>query len=132
MLIGGCHCGSIRYEAPESTFNETSCHCSICRRTTGAAPHVAWFSVARAAFRFTQGSPVRYLSSAKGARTFCAQCGTQLTFEHADFAGEIDVTIGSLDDPDQVVPRDHIHTSSKLRWVKLTDGLPVFDEARNG
>jgi hypothetical protein len=23
-------------------FNETNCHCSICRRTTGA-PFVAWF-----------------------------------------------------------------------------------------
>ncbi len=43
MLRGGCFCGNIRYEAVGTPFNETNCHCSICRRTTGA-PFVTWFS----------------------------------------------------------------------------------------
>ena len=46
MLTGGCFCGRVRYEARGPAFNRTSCHCSICRRTSGA-PFVAWFSVAR-------------------------------------------------------------------------------------
>jgi len=36
MLKGGCYCGAVRYEAAGTPFNETSCHCTICRRTTGA------------------------------------------------------------------------------------------------
>ena len=130
MLTGGCHCGEVRYRATGETFHAGNCHCSICRRTTGA-PFVAWFSVRREDFRFTQGNPQRYASSAKATRTFCAHCGTQLTFEHADFAAEIDVTTCSLDDPERVPPEHHIHTSARLKWVKICDGLPEFGEARN-
>jgi hypothetical protein len=34
MLTGGCFCGRVRYEARGPAFNRTSCHCSICRRTS--------------------------------------------------------------------------------------------------
>jgi hypothetical protein len=129
MLHGGCFCGDVRYEADGTLFNETNCHCSICRRTTGA-PFVAWFSVRRSDFRLLSGAPVRFASTEKAVRSFCPRCGTQLTFEHGDFPDEIDVTTGSLDDPEAAPPHDHIHTSSKLGWVKLADSLPLYLEAR--
>jgi hypothetical protein len=129
MLRGGCFCGDIRYEADGTPFDETNCHCSICRRTTGA-PFVAWFSVGRAGFRFVSGTPVRFNSTEKAARSFCPRCGTQLTFEHRDFPDEIDVTTASLEDPSPVPPRDHTHTSSRLSWVKLADDLPLYPGAR--
>ena len=81
MLKGGCFCGWIRYETEVTPFDETNCHCSICRRTTGA-PFVAWFSVPRSQFRLVCGEPTRFRSTAEGTRSFCPQCGTQLTFEH--------------------------------------------------
>ena len=113
MLKGRCFCGAIRYEMGGAPFHETVCHCSICRRTTGA-PFVAWFSVPRSEFRFVQGTPIRFRSTEKGTRSFCPRCGTQLTFEHDDFLDEIDVTTCSLDEPERVPPRDHTRTSSKL------------------
>src|SRR4051812_47536370 len=106
MLKGGCFCGEIRYEAAARPFNETSCHCSICRRTAGA-PFVAWFSVPRTGFRLLQGAPARFRSSAHGTRSFCPRCGTPLTFEDDDFPQEIDVTTSSLDDAESVPPKDH-------------------------
>jgi hypothetical protein len=129
MLRGGCFCGGVRYEAAGTPFNETNCHCSICRRTTGA-PFVAWFSVRRLDFRFVAGTPARFNSSEKGTRSFCPRCGTQLTFAHRDFPDEVDVTTASLDDPEAAPPRDHTRTSSKLSWVKLADNLPLYPEAR--
>jgi hypothetical protein len=129
MLRGGCFCGDIRYEADGTPFNETNCHCSICRRTTGA-PVVAWFSVARSGFRFVSGTPARFRATDKAMRSFCPRCGTQLTFEHRDTPDEIDLTTASLDDPEAVPPRDHIHTRSKLGWVRLADDLPVYPETR--
>jgi len=36
----------------------------------------------------------------------------------------------SLDDPELLPPQDHTRTSSKLGWVKLTDDLPKYREAR--
>ena len=129
MLEGGCYCGAIRYEAAAQPFNATSCHCSICRRTTGA-PFVAWFSVPRSQFRLTKGDPARFRSTAKGVRSFCAGCGTQITFEHSDYPHEIDITTCSLDEPARVPPEDHIWTWSKVGWVSLADGLPEFRESR--
>ena len=108
-------------------FDETNCHCSICRRTTGA-PFVAWLP--RSQFRLVCGEPTRFESTAKGTRSFCPRCGTQLTFEHESFLDEIDVTTCSLDDPERVPPKDHTHTSSKLSWVKLSDQLPEHQESR--
>ena len=129
MLNGGCFCGAIRYETAGTPFHQTNCHCSICRRTTGA-PFVAWFSVPRSQFRFTRGTPTRFRSTPQGMRSFCPRCGTQLTFEHDDTLDEIDVTTCSLDDPERLPPEDHTHTSSKLGWVKLPDDLPEYREAR--
>ncbi len=129
MLNGGCFCGALRYQTEGTPFDQTICHCSICRRTTGA-PFVAWFSVPRSQFRLTQGTPARLRSSPKGTRSFCPQCGTQLTFEHADAPHEIDVTTCSLDEPERLLPDDHTHTNSKLGWIKLADGLPEYGQAR--
>ena len=129
MLKGHCQCGQLRYEADASAFNETACHCSVCRRTSGA-PFVAWFSVPLSSFRFTQGTPASFRSSAHGTRSFCPHCGTALTFQSSRFPEEIDVTTCSLDDPEQVPPKDHIYTSTRLHWVQLADGLPGFEGSR--
>jgi hypothetical protein len=129
MLKGGCFCGLIRYDAEGRPFHETNCHCSICRRTAGA-PFLTWFTVPRSQFRIVCGEPRRFRSTAKGTRSFCPHCGTQLTFEHEDFSDEIDVTTCSLDDPEGLPPRDHTHASSRLSWVKLADQLPEHQESR--
>jgi len=122
MLKGGCFCGHVRYEASGAAFYESNCHCSICRRTTGA-PFVSWFSVRRSEFRIVSGDPSRFESTAQATRSFCPRCGTQLIFEHRDFPDEIGITTSSLDDPVSVPPKRHIHVSSKLPWIKLADGL---------
>jgi len=62
-------------------------------------------------------------------RAFCPRCGTQITFQHADYADEIDVTTASLDDPEKVPPRDNMHAASRLRFVR-PDGLPEFRDGR--
>ncbi len=129
MASGGCYCGYLRYEAAGTPTHETNCHCSICRRTTGA-PFVAWFTVPRPAFRWLAGEPTRFRSSPNGTRGFCPRCGTQITFEADDAPSEIDVTTCSLDDPERVPPRDHTRTSNRLAWVKLADGLPEYPERR--
>jgi hypothetical protein len=122
---GGCFCGEVRYEATGTPLHETICHCAICRGTTGAAS-VAWFSVPRGQLRFTQGEPTRFQSTRRGMRAFCAQCGTQLTFESDDYPNETDVTICSLDNPEGIQPKSHTWVTSKLKWERLDDRLPQY------
>lgn len=129
MLRGGCYCGDVRYEASGRPFHETNCHCSICRRTTGA-PFVTWFSVPRTTFRFVRGQPTYFKSSPTGERSFCSRCGTQLTVALTGAPDEIDVTTCSLDSPEALPPRDHTRTSSKLPWIVTCGNLPEIHESR--
>jgi hypothetical protein len=129
MLKGGCFCGAIRYEARGVPSLETNCHCSICRRTSGA-PFVAWFTVPTNQFHFVAGNPTRFKSSVHGTRGFCGQCGTPLTFQSARHADAIDVTTCSLDNPEAFPPKDHTNASAKLPWVQLSDDLPVYTGTR--
>lgn len=129
MLHGACLCGNVRYEAGGTPFHRTVCHCTACRRSAGA-PLVAWFSVPRVRFRFVQGSPARFKSSSHGTRSFCPQCGSPLTFESDRAPDEIDITICTLDDPEQLPPEDHTWVRSRLAWIHLADGLPAHEMAR--
>jgi hypothetical protein len=128
-LDGGCFCGFVRYRVTGSPSHETNCHCSICRRTSGA-PCVAWFTVPAVGFRFTSGEPASFRSSERGTRTFCPRCGTPLTFRSGGLPDEVDATTCSLDAPEQLPPKDHTHTSSRLSWATLDDRLPSFLGAR--
>ncbi|PWF45099.1 GFA family protein [Massilia glaciei] len=129
MFNGGCFCGAVRYRASAQRVEATICHCTICRRTTGA-PFVAWFSLPAADFTVLAGTPSALRSSTHATRTFCAACGTQLTFIDDATPGEVDVTIGSLDEPDLIAPADHTFTRGKLAWVRLADDLPQFQASR--
>ncbi len=129
MLKGGCYCGAVRYETAAEPQQRTVCHCTTCRGTSGA-PFVAWFSVPAGSFRFVAGEAARFRSSEQATRTFCAACGTQLTFEPTRHSDKIDITVCSLEDPEQAPPIDHTYGRSRLSWVRLGDTLPVYPEAR--
>lgn len=129
MLTGGCYCGAIRYQVRGEPINRTICHCEMCRRTTGA-PCVAWFTVPRVQLQMTGGNVTRYRSSSHGTRSFCATCGTQLTFADDDFPGDIDVSTCSLDQPAAVPPASHIFTASQVPWLQCADAWPRFARSR--
>src|SRR5207248_1778323 len=60
----------------------------------------------------------------RAARQLCAACGTALTFRETARPGSVDVTVGSMDHPDAIVPAAHIWTASQLAWLRLGDDLP--------
>jgi len=130
MLQGGCYCGLIRYEVEGHPVHLTNCHCSICRRTTGA-PFVTWFSVLRAGFKIVRGVPTQFQSSPNAHRTFCPQCGAQITFLDDDDPHHIDITSCSLDNPELCPPEDHTFVGNKVEWIKLGDHLPRYAKARS-
>ena len=120
ILEGGCLCGAIRFRATGKPTNTMVCHCQTCRRAAGS-PVVAWLTFDRKDFRITRGKLSEFNSTPPVTRGFCGTCGTPLTFESTRFPDETDVTICSLDDPEQVPPRDHTRAATKLTWVKLAD-----------
>lgn len=125
---GGCLCGAVRYRLTSPVRDDAAhCHCTLCRRAAGAVA-VSWCTVAPTDFEWTRGTPALYRSTKKGERRFCATCGTPLTFNHADFPDELDVTIGSLDAPEAMPATRHIWTASRLPWLTLDPHLPARED----
>ena len=106
------------------------CHCRTCRRVA-ASPVVAWVTFPAERFRWLQGEPASFHSSAPVTRTFCPSCGTPLTYVHHDSPETVDVTTCSLDDPGAFPPTHHSWLSHDVDWVRFGDGLPTFQEFRN-
>jgi hypothetical protein len=122
-IEGSCLCGAVTYRVEGEPLDAGYCHCSVCRRASGA-PTVAWATVPIERFTFVKGKPARYESTPRGAREFCATCGTQLTFQYTHDPKTIDFTLGSLKDPESIRPQYHIWTETRLGWFDTADSLP--------
>jgi hypothetical protein len=126
MPGGGCHCGAVRYEMPEAVVHHTLCHCTDCRRASGA-PATAW-AMAPADQVTITGAPLTYASSEHARRMFCGACGTSLFYiNEAVFPGMIDVQSATLDDPDALPLGAQIQTAERIGWMGHLDELPAFE-----
>src|SRR4051794_5696478 len=81
-LEGGCACGAVRYRLLSAPFDTGWCHCTICRRVSGA-PAMVFSSVPAGDLVFTAGedSVGTIRLTAFGRRSFCTHCSTPLTIE---------------------------------------------------
>jgi hypothetical protein len=59
-------------------------------------------------------------------RTFCAQCGTPLTYESETTQETVDVTTSSLDDPEVFPPNREVWVEHRITWEALDDRLPRY------
>ena len=128
---GGCHCGAIRYDVTGEPAYSALCHCSDCRKASGA-PMVGW-ALFRQADVTVHGEPARYLSSAAAERHFCPACGTGLFYYNAQvFPGQVDIQISTLDDPSLFPPQIHVQYAEAAPWMDGAHDLPRFDRYPGG
>lgn len=126
MLTGRCHCGAVAYEMAGETIHQALCHCTDCRRASGA-PMVAWAMVPADRVKI-EGETRAYASSEHGRRHFCAACGTGLFYTNeAVFPGLIDVQTATLDDPDAIAPTMQIQVAERIGWMATAHELPAFE-----
>ena len=119
-IRGGCFCGAVRYEIEAGDYIVANCHCSMCRKTS-AAPFVTWLVAPASVFSYVLGKPALLQSSAKGSRYFCSDCGSPLVCINSDHPDQVDVTTGSLDQPENFPPTVAVHEDSKLPWLSATE-----------
>jgi hypothetical protein len=117
-ITGGCQCGAVRYRC-EELGRASICHCRMCQKAFGAfyGPLVT-----AKGLEWTRGAPSWFQSSNKVRRGFCAQCGTPLAY---DWGGDVEVSIGSLDDPELAPPVIQVNPADKLSYVDTLHTLPV-------
>src|SRR5688500_16383629 len=119
VIQGGCFCGTIRYQATARPTEQTVCHCANCRRAAGAQS-VAWVTVPLERFAYLRGTPASFRAENGAEWSFCARCGTTLTYRTDRRPGELDVTTGSLDDPAAFPPTKDTNLDARLPWVAPT------------
>lgn len=120
-MTGGCACGRVRYRVRIEDDDAYLCHCRMCQKATGGVS-IAFKNVKKAAVGWER-EPDWYESSPIARRTFCRDCGTPLGFAFPD-SENIDLTIGSFDDPSRFRPSHHFGAESMHRAWLDTTGLP--------
>ncbi len=129
-LGGGCRCGAVRYVAASAPLHSMICHCRSCR-LSAAAPLVPWVTFRRDEVIFS-GIRRVHASSPGVERSFCPECGTPLSYTHADRPEHIDITTCSLDDPDAHPPRNDSWLEDDVCWMRaeLAGARPGFRQFR--
>src|SRR3954454_5350890 len=94
QVTGGCLCGDVRVVAVGLPYRVGLCHCLDCRKHHGALFH------ASAIFPEDAVTITGETSDCAG-RYFCPRCGSSV-FERSD--DEVEVSLGSLDAADQLIP----------------------------
>ena len=120
---GGCLCGAVRYRATPTHREGYYCHCRMCQRAFGNT-RAAFINLRKDAVEWTRGTPTSYASSSFAKRGFCGCCGTPLSFAYDD-APDLDLSVGSLDDPSAFAPVRHFAIETRIAAWHVEDGLAV-------
>jgi hypothetical protein len=125
-LAGSCFCGDVRYAVEDAFLYALNCHCSNCRRTTGAA-FKPFAGIPRAAFAVTDGADSLLIFGAADTHdAHCRRCGSLLYSVVRDGAF-VHVAMGTLADAPSIRPSAHIFVGSKAAWFTITDDLPQYE-----
>lgn len=109
-LTGGCLCGAIRFTTSGAPYRVGLCHCLDCRKHSGSLFHV--FAVFPEGAVTVEGETRDY-----DGRNFCPLCGASVYGRTGD---EVEISVGSLDAPNQLAPSYELWTVRRESW------LPAF------
>ena len=125
QVSGSCFCGAVRFSVRLPTLFCGHCHCSMCRRSHGAA-FVTWFAVPRSQLVLEDGEAAlaRFESSDHGTRSFCSRCGSSLFCESTRHPDQIDIVLANMHGAIDRAPQLHVYFDDRASWVVVEDGLP--------
>lgn len=106
-VTGGCQCGKVTVEATGQPYRVGLCHCLDCRKHHGAIFYAgAIFPRSAVTMR---GDTREYTG-----RHFCPECGSSV---YSIYDDEVEVYLGTLDEPDQFEPTYDIWTTRRESWL---------------
>ena len=121
-VTGRCYCGATTLSATESPQSIAYCHCTDCRRVTGA-PVAAFAAFDERAVTFSPDEGRKINANPGVTRTFCAVCGSSLAGRYDYLPGQIYIPIGILDQANDLAPELHAHEKQRLKWLHVDDDL---------
>ena len=122
--LGGCFCGSIRYEITGDPVLQVLCFCKDCLKTAGTAGY-GGYMVSEGDFRVISGTPTLHKKISKEGRTvqrhFCPECGSNL-FGVTEF-GLVSIAAGTLDNPELFQPTKTVFVADAPHWARVPEGI---------
>ena len=121
MIKGRCLCGTVRYELDGPLNMMVNCHCSMCRKHSGAS-YATFAAGPLEGYRILEGeSSIGAFESSPGHhRNFCMVCGSVLPEAMRQY-GLVVAPAGNLEGDLGIKPQMHIFTGSKAPWYTITD-----------
>jgi hypothetical protein len=130
-LTGSCLCGGVRFELTRPFRRASHCHCSRCRKHSGAFG-LTQGRVPREGFSLLQGEELIRVFRPPGgmAKAFCSVCGSSLFGGTWPDGPEVSIRLGALDGDPGIRPQYHSHTGSAAPWETFpADDLPRYPGA---
>ena len=127
-LTGKCLCGATVYEVDDAFSYAMNCHCSNCRRATGAA-FKPFAGIQRDRLEPVAGNErvMIFGDEERAHDVHCGACGS-LLYSVVREGAYVHVPMGTLVDDPTIRPSAHIFAGSKASWHEITDDLPQFAE----
>lgn len=117
---GGCSCGKVRIAAAGEPLRVGICHCMECRKHHGALFHAS-------AIYQQDAVTIEGETRAYKGRFFCPTCGSSVYSRSGD---EVEVNLGSLDEPNQFMPTYELWTIRRETWLPPFTKLISFWQDR--
>ncbi len=123
-IPGSCLCGSVKFEVTPPFAAFRYCHCSRCRKASGAA-HAANAFLPEKQFRWLAGESLTKRFNLPGAKrfavAFCSQCGTRVPHKTGE---NMLIPAGLLDGDPGARPEHSIFWKSKAAWYVSPQEMP--------
>lgn len=126
-ISGSCLCGAVSYAGDVDIKLTMNCHCTDCRKATGAAYGTLLF-VAEDALTITGDLQNYCHKSDRGSdmtKLFCGTCGSQMFTKNSARPGLIGVRAGQVDQSNVVRPEANLYNDSAIPSTKMDPDLPL-------
>lgn len=132
MITGQCNCGAVAFSVEGDTSGVIICHCSICRRATGANG-IAVVIANKDQFQWTSGADqvtTWHKPVGDWATSFCQTCGSTLPGSNDETRMYIPAGLIS-EGGENLKVAHHIFVDSKAAWDEIGDQGKIHSGAFN-
>lgn len=115
-----CYCGAVRASLDLSEAGALHCHCSQCRRLSGAA-FSTWLNLPRAGLRIDNGNDdlTAFAVTANTTRYFCQHCGAHVYSTDSREDDIVGVPFGIVTGEGLPQPDTHYYFDSGVSWCDV-------------
>jgi len=137
-MRGKCLCGGVEFEVRDPPRRLLQCHCSLCRKQSGAASNAA-FVVRSDQLVWHEGQHLvsSYVKPSGFRSDFCSRCGSPVP-NRLRSTSYVWVPAGLLEEPCSFAIAMHLFIGSKASWEPtpvsgvLHEEMPAFAEILKG